>query len=172
MFMNAHASFTWICLKWQVMFTLPYLAPLVVIRFNFPQWGNILCPTFLKFPSFYDNVWASMVFAWMAKNLMTPGCLHEQTNVSTECCWCTSHLSSQSLECDQTFWFTPYAPHHYHHDSLYIIMGTHLPCLASIRHYNFQFRGKGFKSLLPSPLWSNTPCPFVDKGFHTIVIKE
>jgi hypothetical protein len=74
-------------------------------------------------------------------------------------------------------------------------MGTHLLCLESITHHNFQFGLEGFKCLLPSmvhalpffstnfsriwptmnffstslpPLWYSAPCPSVDKGHQTI----
>jgi hypothetical protein len=77
-------------------------------------------------------------------------------------------------------------------------MGAHLLCLKSIKHHDFQFGPKGFELFFPSmvqalpffwtnfsskiwptmkffptsspPLWSNAPCPFVDKGHQTIAI--
>jgi hypothetical protein len=73
-------------------------------------------------------------------------------------------------------------------------MGANLLCLKSITHHDFQFGPKGFELLFPSmvqalpsstnsskiwptmnyfptslpPMWSNAPCPFVDKRHQTI----
>jgi len=40
------------------------------------------------------NVYASMVFVWLARNLITPRCLHEHAKASNDHCLCASHLSS------------------------------------------------------------------------------
>ncbi len=95
------------------------------------------------------------------------------------------------------FQFTPCAPHHNHPNYFHPTMGAHLLCLKSITCHNFQFGPKGFELFFPSmvqaspsffmkfskmwpttkkfltsspPLWSNTPCPFVDKGHQTFAI--
>jgi len=111
--------------------------------------------------------------------------------------WVSSPPTQSCLGCDIIFWFTPCTPHHNHHNCLHPTMGTHLLCLESITHHNFQFGPKCFKCLLPSmvqispsfstnslkfwpimkkiptilpPLWSILPSLFVDKGHQTIVI--
>jgi len=102
------------------------------------------------------------------------------------------------MGCDWIFRFTPCAPHHNHPDYFHLTMGAHLLCLESITHHDFQFGLEDFERFLPSmvqaspfystnsskiwptmnffatispPLWSNAPCPFVDKGHQTICHK-
>ncbi len=88
------------------------------------------------------------------------------------------------------------ASHHNHLDCPHLTMGGHLLWLESITHHGFQFGLEGLECLLPSmvlisssplrnssriwptmkfsptslpPLWSNAPCPFMDKRQQTIV---
>jgi len=103
------------------------------------------------------------------------------------CLWCLPHQLNHAWNVIESF--------DLHLDHLHLTMGTHLLCLESITHHNFQFGPKGFKRLLPfmvqaSPssstnssgiwptmnffptslpsLWSTAPCPFVNKRHQAI----
>ncbi len=123
---------------------------------------EVLCVViqhFSKSSPFHHNVYASMVFVWMARNLMTPGCWHGHAKAFTDHCLCVFCLSSifgvfllmqLCLGCDQFFWFTYMHTTHNHLNYLHSTMGVNLLCLESITHHGFQFGPKKIEHLFPS----------------------
>ncbi len=59
-------------------------------------------------------------------------------------------MPSLMVGCDWIFQFTPCTPHHNHPNHFHLTTRTHLLCLESITHHNFQFWLKGFECLFPS----------------------
>ncbi len=80
------------------------------------------------------SIWCSSLFHIKIWYIMIITCITTQ--------WC--------LGCDWIFQFVPYTPHCNHPDCIHLLMGTHLLCLESIRHYGFQFGAKGFEHLFTS----------------------
>jgi hypothetical protein len=96
-----------------------------------------------------------MLFKWMARNLMTLGCLHGQANASIDhfvyhLFWVFSPSIQWCLGCDQTFQFAPYALQHNHPKYPHLKKVTQLVCLEFTRCLGSKFGKEVFKPLLPS----------------------
>jgi hypothetical protein len=96
-----------------------------------------------RVPPFHHNVYASMVFVWMARNWW-----HLDTKTSIDHCLHVSCLSSifndflansivLGMRSNLSIRTLHTTPHHNHLNCFHLTIGTHLLCLESITHHGF-----------------------------------